>query len=282
MFELRAHDGGLTAHSSSHDEHGTPFYIKGVTWRGMESGEDRRGETKAPPHGLVQQSLDDLLAKLARHKFNTIRLTVDHLSILRNEAMDDYGDVDRAKNPWFAGNRYVSLLRAIAVRAAAHGVLVVVAVTRLAPTDVVGGERERKPPGLWYSEHVANAFWGWEMPERAIEQNWYTQHPDTLALAPTPTPTLSLALARNPNPNPDPNPNPGPTQAGHGRRAVRPMEHSGGRPHVRRNRRDLGQEGADRLGPRGGPLRQRGAHALPRAGYANPDPNPNPSPNPQP
>ena len=196
MFELRAHDGGLTAHSSNHDEHGTPFYIKGVTWRGMESGADRRGETKAPPHGLVQQSLDDLLAKLARHKFNTIRLTVDHLSLQRNEAMDDYGDVDRAKNPWFAGNRYVSLLRAIAVRAAAHGVLVVVAVTRLAPTDVVGGERERKPPGLWYSEHVANAFWGREMPERAIEQNWYTPTP----WHPSPSP--------NPNPNPEPGPSP--------------------------------------------------------------------------
>ena len=164
MFELRAHDGGLTAHSSARDQHGTPFYLKGVTWRGMESGEDRRGETKAPPSGLVQQSLDDLLAKLARNKFNAIRLTVDHLSILRNEAMDDYGDLDVAKNPWFAGNRYVSLLRAIAVRAAAHGVLVVVAVTRLAPTDVVNGYGERKPPGLWHGEHVA--FWGWEMPER--------------------------------------------------------------------------------------------------------------------
>ena len=43
MFELRAHDGGLTAHSSALDQDGTPFYIKGVTWRGMEGGEDRRG-----------------------------------------------------------------------------------------------------------------------------------------------------------------------------------------------------------------------------------------------
>jgi hypothetical protein len=42
-------------------------------------------------------------------------------------------------------------------------VLVVVAVTRLAPTDIVDGERERKPPGLWYSGHVANTFSGWEM-----------------------------------------------------------------------------------------------------------------------
>ena len=56
----------------------------------------------------MQQSLDELLAKLARHKFNAIRLTVNHLSILRNEAMTDYGDLDVAKNPWFAGNRYVS------------------------------------------------------------------------------------------------------------------------------------------------------------------------------
>ena len=163
MFELRAHDGGLTAHSSALDQDGTPFYIKGVTWRGMEGGEDRRGaeltrtvrpaasvgyvreaqgavptgprvlyvlgtrtslgrtvrtahlgwhrrrgETKAPPNGLMKQSLDELLAKLARNKFNTIRLTVNHLSIQRNEAMNDYGDLDVAKNPWFAGNRYVS------------------------------------------------------------------------------------------------------------------------------------------------------------------------------
>ena len=56
----------------------------------------------------MKQSLDELLAKLARNKFNTIRLTVNHLSIQRNEAMNDYGDLDVAKNPWFAGNRYVS------------------------------------------------------------------------------------------------------------------------------------------------------------------------------
>ena len=48
----------------------------------------------------------------------------------------------------------------------------VVAVTRLAPEDIVGEARERKPPGLWYSEHVANTYSGWEMPERSIEQNW--------------------------------------------------------------------------------------------------------------
>ena len=172
MFELRAHDGGLYVHSPADEHHGTPFYIKGVTWRGMESGEDRRGETKAPPSGLVQQSLDDLLVKLARNKFNAIRLTVNHLSILRNEAMNDYGDIDSAKNPWFAGTRYISLLRAIAERAAAHGVLVVVAVTRLAPSDIVGAVRERQPPGLWYSETVAWGDWRWEMPESIVMKNW--------------------------------------------------------------------------------------------------------------
>ena len=53
MFELRAHDGGLTAHSSALDQDGTPFYIKGVTWRGMEGGEDRRGaELTRAPRGL--------------------------------------------------------------------------------------------------------------------------------------------------------------------------------------------------------------------------------------
>ena len=39
----------------------------------------------------------------------------------------------------------------------------VVAVTRLAPEDIVDGARERKPPGLWYSEHVANTYSGWEI-----------------------------------------------------------------------------------------------------------------------
>ena len=54
MFELRAHDGGLTAHSSALDQDGTPFYIKGVTWRGMEGGEDRRGaELTRAPRGPV-------------------------------------------------------------------------------------------------------------------------------------------------------------------------------------------------------------------------------------
>ena len=172
MFELRARDGALFAHASADDHQGTPFHIKGVTWRGAESGEDDRGETKAPPQGLRQQSLDDLMAKLAQNNFNAIRFTVNHLSILRNEAMDDFGDIDTAKNPWFAGMRYVSMLRAVAERAAAHGLLVVVAVTRLAPSDFVGTDRERRPPGLWYSEHRGGDYWGWEMPERSVLQSW--------------------------------------------------------------------------------------------------------------
>ena len=121
MFELRARDGALFAHASADDHQGTPFHIKCVTWRGAQSGEDDRGvRQRRHRRALGSRAWDDLMAKLAQNNFNAIRFTVNHLSILRNEAMDDFGDIDTAKNLWFAGMRYVSMLRAVAERAAAH------------------------------------------------------------------------------------------------------------------------------------------------------------------
>lgn len=36
----------------------------------------------------------------------------------------------------------------------------------------MGTDRERRPPGLWYSEHRGGDYWGWEMPERSVLQSW--------------------------------------------------------------------------------------------------------------
>ena len=121
-----------TQFSTRPEEDGSPFYIKGVTWRGAEGGEDKAGETSAPPHGLRQRDLDSLLRELARNKFNALRLTVNNLAMLRNELVQDV-DFDRELNPSLVGQRYLSMLRVVAERAAAHGLLVVVAATRLAP-----------------------------------------------------------------------------------------------------------------------------------------------------
>jgi endoglucanase len=170
MFELLARDGGLYAREAP-EEDGSPFYIKGVTWRGAEGGEDKAGETSAPPHGLRQRDLDSLLRELARNKFNALRLTVNNLAMLRNELVQD-GDFDRELNPSLVGQRYLSMLRVVAERAAAHGLLVVVAATRLAPGDVVGALRQRNPPGQWWSKHVGSEFSGWSMSEADVLRSW--------------------------------------------------------------------------------------------------------------
>ena len=64
------------------------------------------------------------------------------------------------------------MIRVVAERAAVHGLLVIVAATRLAPGDIVGGLRERNPPGHWYSKWVGSTYSGWEMPEATVLQNW--------------------------------------------------------------------------------------------------------------
>ena len=104
MLELRARAGGLYLHSGPGDE-GRRFHLKGVTWTGADGGDDIHGQTHAPPHGLLEWSIDDLLRKLAQHKFNTIRIAVNLLAMLRDEKMhlDDRLDIDREKNPWMAG-----------------------------------------------------------------------------------------------------------------------------------------------------------------------------------
>ena len=170
MLELRVQDGAIVAYASHNDTDGVPFAIKGVTWGGAEGGEDTRGETIAPPLGLKQWSMDEIFATLSRHKFNLVRITLSHLAILRNEIL--VADFDAGRNPSLAGTHYLSMLQAIAKAAAAHGILVVVAVSRLAPSDVLGGLRERDPPGRWYSKFVGFEFSGWEMSESTTRQSW--------------------------------------------------------------------------------------------------------------
>jgi len=170
MLELRVRDGAFVAYASHDDTDGVPFAIKGVTWGGAEGGEDQKGETVAPPLGLKQWSMDEIFETLARHKFNLVRVTLSHLAILRNNILHD--DFNAAKNPSLAGTRYLSMLEAIAKAAAAHGILLIVAVSRLAPSDVLDGLRERDPPGKWYSKFVGSEFSGWEMAETTTLQSW--------------------------------------------------------------------------------------------------------------
>lgn len=170
MLELRVQDGAIVAYASHDDTDGVPFAIKGVTWGGAEGGEDRRGETIAPPIGLQQWSMDEIFATLARHKFNLVRVTLSHLAVLRNNILVD--DFNAAKNPSLAGTHYLSMLQEIAKAAAAHGILIVVAVSRLAPSDILDGLRERNPPGRWYSKFVGSEFSGWEMAETTTLQSW--------------------------------------------------------------------------------------------------------------
>ena len=133
VLRMGAADGQLTAN-------GQPFRLKGVAWWGAESA-------RALVGGLERRSLDEVLSLLARYGFNAIKITFLHQHVL----FDD--DVPAASfsptlNPQLLDStgrplKYVAALRAIARRAAGHGLLV-----WLVPHSL---------EGLWYSRAISEA-----------------------------------------------------------------------------------------------------------------------------
>ena len=129
---MSAVDGALLAN-------GKPFRLKGVTWWGAESAH-------ALPGGLERRSLDELLGMLARYGFNAIKLPFLHQHVLFDEDVP-LASFDSHLNPQLLENgrplKYVAAIRAIARRAASHGLLVFLVAHSL--------------EGLWYSRAISEA-----------------------------------------------------------------------------------------------------------------------------
>ena len=131
-LRMSAVDGALLAN-------GKPFRLKGVTWWGAESAH-------ALPGGLERRSLDELLGMLARYGFNAIKLPFLHQHVLFDEDVP-LASFDSHLNPQLLENgrplKYVAAIRAIARRAASHGLLVFLVAHSL--------------EGLWYSRAISEA-----------------------------------------------------------------------------------------------------------------------------
>lgn len=113
------------------------FLLQGIVWWGAESA-------RAVPGGLERRSIEDLLAQLAHYGFNAIKLPFLHQHVL----FDDYlpaASFDARLNPMLMENgrplKYVAMLRAIARRAATHGITVWLVAHSL--------------EGLWYSRSIS-------------------------------------------------------------------------------------------------------------------------------
>ena len=130
VLRIASADGGLIAN-------GKPFIIKGLVWWGAESA-------RALPGGLEWRSLDDVLAMLARYGFNALKLPFLHQHVLFDDHLPA-NSFDARVNPMLQENgrpiKYVAMLRAIARRAARHGILVWLVAHSL--------------EGLWYSRSIS-------------------------------------------------------------------------------------------------------------------------------
>ena len=166
-FELYAHSGRLHASNSPDDE----VHIKGVTWSGLDGGTNRR-PGYAVPRGLTAaggHSVAELLDALESEGFNTVRLPITLLSVLANPKLSDES---LQNSPAIYKKPYVDAVDAIATLAARRGLMVVLAASRLAPEDVPHNPLQRMPHGLWWSEHVAGAFNGYEFPKSRVIEAW--------------------------------------------------------------------------------------------------------------
>ncbi len=130
VLHMSAADGQLLAN-------GLPIRVKGVTWWGAE-------RARALPGGLDKRSLDEVFGLLARYGFNAVKLPFLHQHVLFDEAVPP-ASFDARRNPHllFDGRplTYVAALRAIARRAAGHGILVWLVAHSL--------------EGLWYSRAIS-------------------------------------------------------------------------------------------------------------------------------
>ena len=115
-----------------------PLYIKGVLWRGSETG-------PKPPNGLNYHPLEWYFDFLKTNGFNAVRLPFNHRDVLDNPPLDLTGA--KLADPSWMDLDYLGMIKQFAAKAAAKGILVLPVADRL--------DREPLPDteggGLWYS-----------------------------------------------------------------------------------------------------------------------------------
>jgi len=129
-------DGGFVANGY------LPLNLKGVNWRGPETGPQ-------PPNGLEHHPLEWYLDFLVSHGFNAIRLHVNHRDVLDNTPVD-LSDLPHAPSDWSDDLRYLSMLQHFAKSAAEKGLLVMVVGARLGREEV----SEEDGGGLWFADDL--------------------------------------------------------------------------------------------------------------------------------
>lgn len=126
----------------------TRFFIKGVSWFGME--EDHR-----VPRGLDKVSIDNVFAFLKEHRFNAIRLPMS-LQNLKHNSGPGSSAVSTFLNPELKSLHYIDVIRVIVRKAAEHNILVLLDMHRL-QNDFVQSE------GVWYNDKSS---------EQTLEKMW--------------------------------------------------------------------------------------------------------------
>lgn len=160
----------------------TPFYIKGINWKGAETQNLR-------PSGLHVNDLDwylDLLVRCIpsphllgvvlvllllgctqnKLKFNAIRLHFSHQSVLRDPKLS----VDDDIMPEWDGITYQSMLADLVSRAERYRILIILVSSRLSELADLG----TKENGLWYNSEVneMQIFSSWEMLAKRFCDKW--------------------------------------------------------------------------------------------------------------
>lgn len=116
----------------------TRFFIKGVSWFGME-------EKEHIPCGLDKVSIDQVFDFLKEHNFNAIRLPLS-LENLKANAPTSYR-ISTFHNPELPSKRYFEVIRTIVRKAADKHILVLLDMHRLHNEDV-------RSEGYWYKKDV--------------------------------------------------------------------------------------------------------------------------------
>ena len=132
---------------------GRVLKVKGANWFGTEG---QHGVL----YGLEERGLDDYLAFLASEGFNALRLLFSHESVFANpptrehDVRDGKLSFDRAKTPELVGSTYLQVLELVVSRAAAHGLLVLLACHRI-KVKYTGPSLHAEWPGDWDGLYVA-------------------------------------------------------------------------------------------------------------------------------
>ena len=128
----------------------TPFYIKGINWKGAET-------EAALPIGLDKHELGWYLQLLRTHKFNAIRLHFSHQTVLQNEPISVPSDSEMKE---WDKIPYIGMLVEFAKAAEELGILIILVSSRLSEDADPGSPEE----GMWYNSQIN---------EQQVTESWF-------------------------------------------------------------------------------------------------------------